>query len=235
MVQGGYGNLFAKILAGIPGVTRENTLVTGVTKQANKVRVTTMTGDVERYQEFDRVVLACDFSTITQTPVTSLLSSAIDITLFASLLFTSTHKLCIVDLQRMSVDVLAAEAFDAPIRVVSRCDGIKTNGVYWYWSVAYVSPSTDNKRKPRLSDSDLTNSLLGSIRSACPTETILHKEYLKVHVYNVRFSAEAERKGLPRTIEALQGRDGIWYSGGLMSHWDVHSIYEQVATIAESM
>lgn len=44
--------------------------------------------------------------------------------------------------------------------------------------------------------------------------------------YNLRFSAAAVKRDLPGQLNRLQGFQHIWYSGGLLSHWDVSSIYE---------
>ncbi len=36
----------------------------------------------------------------------------------------------------------------------------------------------------------------------------------------------AIREGLHLDIRKAQGENNIWYTGGMLSHWDVDSIYE---------
>ena len=42
--------------------------------------------------------------------------------------------------------------------------------------------------------------------------------------YNIRYSQEQLREGLPLFIEASQGKKHVWYSGGTMSHWNIDAI-----------
>ena len=43
------------------------------------------------------------------------------------------------------------------------------------------------------------------------------------------------RKGFRRLLEEAQGRDGVWYTGGLCSHWDVDSIFEHAEKLVSDM
>ncbi len=42
--------------------------------------------------------------------------------------------------------------------------------------------------------------------------------------YNNRFSQAQLAEGLPLYIEAAQGRQNVWYTGGTMSHWNIDAI-----------
>ncbi len=42
--------------------------------------------------------------------------------------------------------------------------------------------------------------------------------------YNIRYSPAQLRAGLPAFLDDIQGRDGVWYTGGALSHWNVDSI-----------
>jgi hypothetical protein len=42
--------------------------------------------------------------------------------------------------------------------------------------------------------------------------------------YNIRYSRAQIEEGLPRFIEASQGAQSVWYSGGALSHWNVDAI-----------
>jgi hypothetical protein len=49
---------------------------------------------------------------------------------------------------------------------------------------------------------------------------------LKVHRYDIRFYVPSIQNDLYRKIHKNQGKNGIWYLGGLMSHWDTDNIFE---------
>jgi hypothetical protein len=42
--------------------------------------------------------------------------------------------------------------------------------------------------------------------------------------YNIRYSPAQLRDGLPLFLDDAQGREGVWYSGGALSHWNVDAI-----------
>ncbi len=48
--------------------------------------------------------------------------------------------------------------------------------------------------------------------------------------YNIRYSIEQLAEGVPLFIEAAQGRQNVWYTGGTLSHWNIDAItdYNQV-------
>ena len=216
------------------------------------VTVQTVRADgTRRTYTFDKVVAACDFSRfktpfsticdlITSVAATVVKSAGIvpsvpwvQVTLFASFLFSTSAPLDVSSFAVSARDVCVSSARDVPIRIAQRMDGRCVRGRYWYWSVAYVTPSTDNDRVARMSPEELERSLtdhvllhntVGADRAAVDFRT----EYLRTHIYNVRFSPLAESLGVPRRLRGAQGRGNVWYSGGLASHWDVDSIFEQI-------
>ncbi len=48
--------------------------------------------------------------------------------------------------------------------------------------------------------------------------------------YNIRYSIDQLAEGVPLFIEAAQGRQNVWYTGGTLSHWNIDAItdYNQV-------
>lgn len=44
--------------------------------------------------------------------------------------------------------------------------------------------------------------------------------------YNIHYSEKQLLNDLPSKIDDMQGKDGIWYSGGTLSHWNVASIHD---------
>ncbi len=51
--------------------------------------------------------------------------------------------------------------------------------------------------------------------------------------YNNRFSQEQLAEGLPLFIEASQGKQNVWYSGGTMSHWNIDAITDYSLVLAK--
>ena len=47
---------------------------------------------------------------------------------------------------------------------------------------------------------------------------------VRTYRYNVRWAREHLEAGVPEQIEGMQGAGGVWYAGGLLSHWNVSSI-----------
>jgi hypothetical protein len=50
--------------------------------------------------------------------------------------------------------------------------------------------------------------------------------YFKIYKYNYRFTEKAIEEGVHLYVNEQQGKDGLYYLGGMLSHWDVDSIYE---------
>ena len=100
--------------------------------------------------------------------------------------------------------------------MVNRC-------THWYWSVGYASgPKSTTAAK-------LCRTILKR------TGTEVHSRHFHIHAYNVRPSAELVRQGFRRRVQESQGQEGVWYTGGLCSHWDVDSIYEHVEQLVGEM
>ena len=93
----------------------------------------------------------------------------------------------------------------------------KTNqGLHVYWGFVYVSKNMEKvKLKPILQEQ--ANEL------GYPVENI---EYFEIVEYNHRLTKKAIKINKHRYIESQQGKNGIWYLGGMVSHWDIDNIYE---------
>ena len=50
--------------------------------------------------------------------------------------------------------------------------------------------------------------------------------YFKIYKYNYRFTQNAIEDGVHLYVNKHQGKDELYYLGGMLSHWDVDSIYE---------
>ena len=50
---------------------------------------------------------------------------------------------------------------------------------------------------------------------------ILHERLWR---YNIRYTPEQLRSGVPQAIDKAQGEGNVWYAGGALSHWNVDSI-----------
>ena len=86
---------------------------------------------------------------------------------------------------------------------------------YIYWAFGYASGNEKNLEHKVISQLETEYKLLN-----------IHVLYFNVFEYNVRFNAAAIKNGMDRTINGECQRDNVYLAGGLMSHWDVDSIYE---------
>jgi hypothetical protein len=55
-------------------------------------------------------------------------------------------------------------------------------------------------------------------------------------IYNVHWSPRQLAQGVPQKVDRLQGLDGVWFSGGQLSHWNVESILQaSIALVSRIM
>ena len=64
---------------------------------------------------------------------------------------------------------------------------------------------------------------------------MIRARYFHIHEYNVRPSFKAVEQGFRRRLQEAQGKHGVWYTGGICSHWDVDSIFEHVEQMVGAM
>ena len=73
------------------------------------------------------------------------------------------------------------------------------------------------------SESEILEMLKKELYSFRDFGKISLKKFRK-YKYNLQFSPEQLINKVPQKIAAIQGKDNIYYSGGLLSHWNVESI-----------
>ncbi|MCB0641110.1 MAG: hypothetical protein KDC44_05695, partial [Phaeodactylibacter sp.] len=131
-----------------------------------------------------------------------------------SYLFTSTTPPPFEDRAYLT-DLIRQEVKDKAL--VIRYGGQTQKGDHLYWAVGYKSPD----KEVAVLQTEIEDQL---IRECGLMIKALH--FYKVFRYNLRFSGRAVQDGIPHHFDRIQGYKGIWYSGGLVSHWDISSIYE---------
>ena len=236
-IREGYGTLFRRAYETVVAKKIPNCQVVSVTpsrRTHGESCVAVATPDGQCFL-FDQVVLACDFSRLRSTPLhTTLLTNRdvdIDVTWFGSWAFRTNRPLC--NFAQNAIRVLQSERRNVPTSIGLR--GIDHSGgdvpKYIYWGVFYASssqfPLESLEQEIRQNYDDHT--LVG-----LPPLTIT-TEYSHVYEYNVRPSMVSLAAGFRTSLSAMQGTGGVWYTGGLCSHWDVDSIYEATESIVEEL
>lgn len=220
-IREGYGVLFQKILSGLnhrPELARS--VAPSEIGPRPTVAVTTEGGEA---LFFDHVVVACPPGKV-QSPLSSVLPpGSVRSTRFFSFLWTSATPPWFAD-RVYFTDEIRSKSRD---KILSfRVYGQTDEGLYVYWGAGYA---TENTPKPMLE-----TRLRTQIEQSCRTD-IERVHFFEVFDYNLRFSAGAVRDGLHLTIDRMQGQGNIWYTGGLLSHWDVDSIQEHNRSLATQL
>ncbi len=204
-IQEGYGTLFGKIEAELNVVRTKVSAV--MPMAAGGVAVTLQDGETLK---FDQAVVACA-GAIT-SPISPLLAGATTRTRFFSFLWTSPIRLP----RRDRVYLMNHARNEAQDVIVSyRRYGQTRGGDQVYWGVGYLSDGMDKESLEPLLQRQIETELGLSVAQV---------HFHEIFDYNRRFTVDAVRSGIPAEIAARQGKDGIWYSGGLLSHWDINSI-----------
>lgn len=209
-LSNGFQTLFRRILDQFP-YRHQKVKKISLLKEGSKKELTLENNDK---QVFDTVVIACPLDKI-DFPAQDLLEEGdIEHTMIFSYLFSShTFK----DYRNCAYinEFLKPKVEDKIYGI--RYAGQTKSGKHVYWGVGSKAAET--------SESELKVEIKRQILEEFKM-SIAEEHYYKVFPYNLRFSEQAIEKGLPFQLKQLQGKNNIWYSGGLMSHWDVSSIIE---------
>ena len=200
----GYGTLFRRILE---KHRHENRRVARVAAGDGAARPRLGFEDgAER--EFDQVIVACPLTAV-ESPVSAAVRGGVESTRLFSVLWRSAQAPRFAD-RVYCMDHLRAKAGDRLLTF--RCYGRSRRGDWIYWGVGYA-------------EAEPFGGALAQIRGDfgfADAEVIEQRAF----DYNLRFTAEAIARGAHREVERRQGEGGVWYSGGLLSHWDIDAIAE---------
>jgi hypothetical protein len=214
VIEEGYGELFSRLL-------KEHVLTKKIVKSVHpqiddlngKQIVKVATNDGQEY-EFDHVIVACPLDKLT-SPASSLINphTKKEMSLF-SFCWTSAEPPFFSD--RIYYYDLINQKQKNKILTVRRY-GNTTSGLYVYWGGGYSSESTDEE--------SLKDEIVKQVNEKIKLK-IEKIHYFKKIEYNLRFTEQAITQGIHLQMQQLQGVNHIWYSGGLLSHWDIDSISE---------
>ena len=210
IIAEGYGTLFKRIYDTMPH--HRAVRVQSVTPTSNEqLKVTEESGEIVIY---DTVIVACPLAQV-ETPVSdSIQPQSIQSTPLFSYMWTSTEVPHFEDRVYL-LDYIKTDKTDV---ISTFRNWGKTNaGLYVYWGVGYASEGISPDALQQKLQQQVASELL------LPLEKV---EFFNIFDYNPRFSAAAIREGLHLDIRRAQGKNNIWYTGGMLSHWDVDSIYE---------
>lgn len=213
----GYETLFRRILNDFD---YEETFVKKIEKVSTKIHLTTHDG---KKAIFDEVIIACPLDKVAFPHDHLIKEDTIQDTGLFSYLFTSPTP------SKLKSLAMILEYSTAPVKdkiLGYRYAGITNKGEHLYCGVGYKSKT--------ISDELLKQKIEEQLREECGI-IVSKVHYYRSFRYNLRFSFKALSEGLLEHFEQLQGVDNIWYSGGMMSHWDISSIYEHNKWLANKV
>ena len=208
MVEGGYGNLFHNIYE-LLNVEKDERKVLKVCKISSGIALTL---DDNEDEYFDQLFVCCPIHSF-ENP-SGVRKEHIEKTRVFSFLCESKSSLEILDHRAYNFEALSKHKRDSIL--TWRRHGKTQSGNTIFWAFGYVDLRT--------TDDDLLVKLTKQAAN-------LNISCVKVHYfctldYNFRFSCNAISKGVHIDVENKQGQNGIWYLGGLLSHWDIDNIAE---------
>ena len=205
----GYGTLFNRAYDTLK--QHNESLIHEVAAQGDQVRITDKTGAETLY---DIVIVACPLKNVNSPVSPFLKKEAIQSTPIFSYLWTSDMVPDFKD-RVYIMDYINEDKTD--VLTTYRVWGKTNSGKYLLWGVGYASEGINRKTLLQNLENQVNTEL------KLPLHTV---EFFEIFDYNHRFSVEGIRDGLHRKVRKAQGINNIWYSGGMLSHWDVDSIYE---------
>lgn len=222
MIKEGYGTLFGKIIEDLHYVPRKvHAIERGQFGRGDRNKNKLIFEDGSQ-EEFEQVVIACPLNRIKFLGEGVPKVAYTEATRLFSILFCSKQAPEFEDRVYFE-DYISGQVKNKGLTM--RYYGETQQGEHLYWIVGYV----DNR------------STLPSIVQAVTEQMntcgidISKIIFQKVFPYNLRFTSSAIRLGIHLAVQEVQGKHNIWYSGGLLSHWDISSIYEHNRWLVRKM
>lgn len=211
ILKQGYGGLFHRLLSQFKLEKTNIRSVQPITGSSQKVKLITENG---KEYEFDQVAIGCPLDKV-ESPASYLVNSKTktDSHVF-SFLFTSKKEPFFKD-RVYFLDKIKGKKKNAILTM--RTYGKTKSGLHVYWCIGYTTKDQDAASLEKM----LT----------CTIEDKMHLPIEKVHFmnifeYNLRFTGDAIAEGIHLQLQKLQGVGHIWYTGGMLSHWNIDSIHE---------
>ena len=220
MITGGFSNLFRTIFNNLQ-------LKRKINKNVIECDKNFLTYD-KKTKYYDNIFICCPLVNL-KTPLHKKINNIKHITYSKFFSFTFETTLKIKELRhRLYIDDNILKNKKSKILTIRYNNktpyGVNSNcGRHIYVCVGYCETFNENKEK-----------------------TIIQKElkkygfdikkdiYFQIYKYNYRFTTNAIQEGLHLYVNKQQGNDGLYYLGGMLSHWDVDSIYEHSREIVNN-
>ena len=203
MINEGYGTLYRRMYDSLLAMKNKN--------KVKKVGAKYIITEDDKYIEYDYIFICCPLNQI-DTPL-KLNNNYITNSNVFSYSFTSNEKLDNLNNRIYFKENLLNSKEDSCLTL--RYNGVTKSGIHSYCTFGYSSKYDNVKLKEIIKEELKINGI-----------KILEDTYFKIYKYNYRFTEDAIKDSIHIDITRKQGIDGIYYLGGLMSHWDVDSIYE---------
>ncbi len=205
----GYGTLFHRAYQTIS--KRNDLHIREVIREGKKIKLIDENGSEVLY---DIAIIACPFKHIS-SPISKIVNKdRIQSTPLFSYLWTTDIAPNFED-RIYILDYINENKTNA--LTTYRTYGKTNSGKHLLWGVGYASDGIDREILKQKIENQINKELNLNVDTCA---------FFEIFDYNVRFSITGIREGLHLKVRNAQGKDNIWYSGGMLSHWDVDSIYE---------
>ena len=211
MVRGGYGTFFRSMYNTLGNTTKYMNTVYKDTRLVRRVDTDgNLLLDDDQIIHFDHIIVCCPLDEI-ETPV-YISDDMTEHTIAHSFLWTSDYDSpTLLSHTIYLLDNIREKRTDRMFTI--RRHGQTPTGEYIYWGFG-----TGHK------DDDTLESYKKHAKAmGIPCKKV---EYFHSFRYNPRFTRDVIATGIHRVVNDAQGEHNIWYLGGMLSHWDVDSIYE---------
>lgn len=225
MVREGFGTLFNTMYNSL----RTKHKIRKNIRKCGKGYVITEDNKIET--GFDSIFVCCPITNI-YTPLNRRINMKRYITytlVFAYLFETSSENKNMSNSIVYMTDLIKKNPINLPITI--RHNNRNANGEYTnpersvYGTFGYCNSQNEDKIREGV-DRNLKEYGFSTFKN-----NKYKNHYFKTYKYNYRFTNSAIKEGVHLKVNKLQGKFGIYYSGGLFSHWDIDSIYEQTREI----
>ena len=225
MIREGFGNLFNTMYNSIETKYKIRKNV----KRCGKGYIITQDDQIEK--DFDSVFVCCPPTSI-YTPLNRKIDINNDIT--HSLVFTYLFETFSENKNMSNSIIYMTELIkDNPVNLplAFRHNNRNSNGEYTnpersvYGTFGYCDSQNEDKIR------EVVDTNLKKYGFTTFNDNNYKNHYFKTYKYNYRFTNLAIKKGVHLKVNNMQGKNGVYYSGGLFSHWDIDSIYEQTREI----
>lgn len=178
-------------------------------REVSHKKLHTVNGETAKY---DNIIIACDPRLVTN-PLSEMFDMSITHTNYFTAVLTIKGGPVPNNLNVILNDVMSKEEYNkANVFSIVHTPGKSIRHILAY---GYFNDNSN--------DELILDNVLKQVKHYLP-DNIIEKKTVIRYKYNLRYTVDAIKNRMSYMVGAAQGKNNIWYTGGLFSHWDVNSI-----------